>query len=301
VTATPTAGTAGGPPSPTQTHPRPAAHPGPASTASTATRVIGLLALAGVALLVLYGLVISPADREMADSVRLMYVHVPSATYLYLGCFVTTVASGLWLWKRTPGWDALAEAGAEVGLVFAAITLLTGSLWGRPTWGTYWTWDARLTSTAVLTALLVGYLALRRLDLDPDARSTRAAVLGLLLVPNVIVVNRSVEWWRSLHQESTLVRLDPTIEGEMLTALMVGFLAIGLVFTWLMIHRFRVAWLEQQAERVDLDEALAARRAEARGAAVDRVPAEPPTTAATAPQPPTNPDGAAAPTEVTSR
>jgi heme exporter protein C len=300
VTATPTAGAAGGPPSPTQTHPRPAAHPGPASTASPATRVIGLLALAGVALLVLYGLVISPADREMADSVRLMYVHVPSATYLYLGCFVTTVASGLWVWKRTPGWDALAEAGAEVGLVFAAITLLTGSLWGRPTWGTYWTWDARLTSTAVLTALLVGYLALRRLDLDPDARSTRAAVLGLLLVPNVIVVNRSVEWWRSLHQESTLVRLDPTIEGDMLTALMVGFLAIGLVFTWLMIHRFRVAWLEQQAERVDLEEALAARRAEARGASVDRAPAEPPTTA-TAPEPLANPDGAAAPTEVTSR
>jgi heme exporter protein C len=225
--------------------------------------VIGLLALAGLVLLVLYGLVISPADREMDDSVRLMYIHVPSATYLYVGCFVTTVASGLWLWRRTSGWDALAEAGAEVALVFSFVTLLTGSLWGRPTWGTYWTWDARLTSTAVLTALLVGYLALRRLDLDPDARSTRAAVLGLLLVPNVVVVNRSVEWWRSLHQDSTLVRLDPTIEGDMLVALMVGFLALGLVFTWLMIHRFRVAWLEQQADRVDLDTALAARRAEA--------------------------------------
>lgn len=308
MTATPTAGAAGGPPSPTPTHPRPSAHPGPASTASTATRVIGLMALAGLALLVLYGLVISPADREMADSVRLMYVHVPSATYLYLGCFVTTVASGLWLWKRTPGWDALAESGAEVGLVFAAVTLLTGSLWGRPTWGTYWTWDARLTSTAVLTALLVGYLALRRLDLDPDARSTRAAVLGLLLVPNVIVVNRSVEWWRSLHQESTLVRLDPTIEGDMLTALMVGFVAIGLVFTWLMIHRFRVAWLEQQADRVDLDEALAARRAEARGSAGSAGSAAGAEIAsggtpapATAPEPPPSADGAAAPTEVTSR
>jgi heme exporter protein C len=236
--------------------------PPPAHTGSRATRVIGLLALASVGLLVLYGLVVSPADREMADSVRLMYVHVPSATYLYVGCFLTTVASGLWLWRRTPGWDALAEAGAEVALLFAAITLITGSLWGRPTWGTYWTWDARLTSTAVLTALLVGYLALRRLDLDPDARSTRAAVLGLLLVPNVIIVNRSVEWWRSLHQDSTLIKLDPTIEGDMLVALMVGFLALGLVFTWLMIHRFRVAWLEQAADRVDLDAALAARRAE---------------------------------------
>jgi heme exporter protein C len=251
----------------------------PAHTGSAATRVLGVLALAALALLVLYGLVVSPADREMADSVRLMYVHVPSATYLYLGCFVTTVASGLWLWKRTQGWDALAEAGAEIALVFAVITLGTGSLWGRPTWGTYWTWDARLTSTAVLTAMLVGYLALRRLDLDPDARSIRAAVLGLVLVPNVIVVNRSVEWWRSLHQRSTLARIDPTIEGDMLVALMVGFLALGLVFVWLMVHRFRVAWLEQQADRVDLDAALAARRAEAggRGAAPARPdnPADP--------------------------
>jgi heme exporter protein C len=221
------------------------------------------LALASLALLVLYGLIISPADREMDDVVRLMYVHVPSATYLYLGCFLTTLASGMWLWKRTPGWDALAETGAEVALVFAFVTLLTGSLWGRPTWGTYWTWDARLTTTAVLTALLAGYLALRRLDVDPDARSTRAAVVGLLLVPNVVIVNRSVEWWRSLHQSATLARIDPTIEGDMLVALMVGFLALGLVFAWLTIHRFRVAWLEQQADRVDLDAALAARRAEA--------------------------------------
>jgi heme exporter protein C len=225
--------------------------------------VLGILALASLALLVLYGLIFSPADEEMADSVRLMYLHVPSATYMYVGCFFTTIASALWLWKRTAGWDALAEAGAEVGLVFAVLTLGTGSLWGRPTWGTYWTWDARLTSTAVLTALLVGYLALRRLDLDPGARSARAAVLGLFLVPNVIVVNRSVEWWRGLHQGETLVKADPDIQGNMLVALMVGFLALGLVFAWLMVHRFRVAWLDAQADRLDLDAALAARRAEA--------------------------------------
>jgi heme exporter protein C len=235
----------------------------PGNTGSPASRVLGVLALGSVALLVLYGLVWSPPDAEMADSVRLMYIHVPAASFLYAGCFITTVASAMWLRRRTPGWDALAGASAEISLLFAAITLGTGSLWGRPTWGTYWTWDARLTSTALLTALLVGYLALRRLDVDPTARSTRAAVLGLLLVPNVIIVNRSVEWWRSLHQRSTLVKLDPTIEGQMLVALMVGFLAVGLVFTWLLVHRFRVAWLEYQSERLDLDLALAERRAEA--------------------------------------
>jgi len=235
----------------------------PGHTGSPASRVLGALALGSVALLVMYGLVWSPPDAEMADSVRLMYIHVPAASFLYTGCFITTAASAMWLRRRTPGWDTLAGASAEISLLFAAITLGTGSLWGRPTWGTYWTWDARLTSTALLTALLVGYLALRRLDVDPAARSTRAAVLGLLLVPNVIIVNRSVEWWRSLHQRSTLVRLDPTIEGQMLVALMVGFLAVGLVFTWLLVHRFRVAWLEYQSDRLDLDLALAERRAEA--------------------------------------
>jgi heme exporter protein C len=239
----------------------------PAHTGSSATRVLGIVALAAVVLATLYGLVWSPQDAEMLDSVRLFYIHVPSASFLYLGCLITTVASGLWLWKRTPGWDALAGASAEIALVFAAITLGTGSLWGRPTWGTYWTWDARLTTTALLTVLLVGYLALRRLDLDVTDRSTRAAVVGLLLVPNVIVVNRSVEWWRSLHQRSTISTLDPQIEGDMLVAVATGFLAVGLVFAWLLVHRFRVAWLEYQADRLDLDVALAARRAEAEGPA----------------------------------
>ncbi|HEX8802827.1 MAG TPA: cytochrome c biogenesis protein CcsA, partial [Acidimicrobiales bacterium] len=235
----------------------------PAHTGSPASRVLGLLALAAVALAALYGLVWSPPDVEMADSVRLMYVHVPAAVFLYVGCAITTASSSLWLWKRTPGWDVLAGAAAEIALVLAVITLGTGSLWGRPTWGTYWTWDARLTSTALLTAMLVGYLALRRLDTDPTARSSRAAILGLLLVPNVMVVHYSVEWWRSLHQRATVTTLDPQIDGDLLVALMCGFLAMGLVFAWLLVHRFRVGWLEHQAERLDLDQALADRRAEA--------------------------------------
>jgi heme exporter protein C len=239
-----------------------AADPGPRTTGSPATRALGGLALAAVVLLALYGLVWSPADVEMGDSVRLMYVHVPSAVFTYVGCTITTVASIMWLRKRTAGWDVLAGAGAEIALVLVAITLLTGSLWGRPTWGTYWTWDARLTSTALLAVLLAGYLALRRLDVDPDARSARVAILGVLLVPNVIVVSRSVEWWRSLHQRATITTLDPQIDGDLLVALMCGFLAMALVFTWLMIHRFRVGWLEHQTGRLDLDRALAERRAE---------------------------------------
>lgn len=253
-------------PGPSSTHGTAADAAAPATTGSAASRTLGIVALAAVALATLYGLVISPADVEMGDIVRLMYVHVPSAVACYTGCLITTVASGLWLWKRTPGWDVLAGAGAELGLLFVVLTLLTGSLWGRPTWGTYWTWDARLTSTALLAVMLVGYLALRRLDFSPDSRSARVPVLGLLLVPNVFIVSRSVEWWRSLHQRATITTLDPQIEGDLMVALMTGFLAVALVFAWLLVHRFRVGWLEYQAQRIDLDQALDARRAEAVGA-----------------------------------
>jgi heme exporter protein C len=246
----------------------------PAHTGSSTTRALGVAALAAIAMWLLYGLVWSPADRDMGDLVRVLYVHVPVAILFYAGAGITTAASLLWLRGRTPGWDALAVAGAELGMVFGALTLLTGSIWGKPTWGTYWTWDARLTSTALLEVLLIGYLAVRRVDPSPAGGSVRASILGLLLFPNVIVVHFSVDWWRSLHQPATVTRLHPTIEGDMLVALMVGLVAGGLVFAWLLMHRFRVAWLEQQVERHDLDAAVAARRAEG-GAPVRDTEAQP--------------------------
>lgn len=234
----------------------------PLHTGSRATRALGLAALAAIALWALYGLVWSPADREMGDLVRLLYVHVPVAILLYAGAGLTTFASLMWLRRRTPGWDSLAVAAAELGVVFGVLTLLTGSIWGKPTWNTYWTWDARLTSTALLEVLLIGYLAVRKVDPSPSGGSVRASVLGLLLFPNVVIVHYSVDWWRSLHQPATVTRLDPTIEGDMLVALMVGMLAGFLTFAWLLLHRFRVAWLEQQVEQHDLAAAVADRRAE---------------------------------------
>jgi heme exporter protein C len=146
--------------------------------------------------------------------------------------------------------------------VFIGLTLVVGMLWGKPTWGTYWVWDARLTSTLVLFLVLLGYLALRRTSTDPVVRGKRSAILGLLLVPNVIIVNRSVEWWRSLHQEPTLLRLDPTIEGLQLFTLMLAMVVAGLVFLWLAVHRFRLAWLQDQVDRRWLADAIDERRTE---------------------------------------
>jgi heme exporter protein C len=236
------------------------------STASGATRALGGLTLAGMALLLGYALVWSPADVVQKDSVRIMYVHVPTAIVAFSACGLTTVASAMWLRKRTEGWWVLGGASAEVGLVFTGATLVTGSIWGRPTWGTYWDWDPRITSTTLLFILLVGYLALRRVDNESGLaaqRGLRAAVVGLLLFPNVVIVHYSVDWWRSLHQTATITRLDPSIEGTMLFTLMLGIAVFFLVFAWLLVHRFRVGWLEERAGATGLDAALLERRAEA--------------------------------------
>lgn len=243
----------------------------PAHTSSPLTRVLGWIMLPAFVSWVLYSLVWSPADAEMEDAVRLFYIHVPVVIFLSLACILATVASAMWLRRRSSGWDALAFASAELAAVLGALTLVTGAIWGRPTWGTYWSWDPRLTTSALLFVLTLGYLAVRRLSPDGGATgSVPAAVVGLLLLPNVIVVRYSVDWWDSLHQSATVNTLDPEIEGDMFVAWGFGMLTAGLVFAWLLIHRFRVAYLEQQVQNVELEAAVAARRAEASGG----VPAE---------------------------
>jgi heme exporter protein C len=235
----------------------------PAHTGSRATRVLGATTLAGFAALLLYGLVLSPPDQDQGESVRLMYVHVPVATIMFLSFGITTLGSAMYLWKRSRWWDTLAAAAAEVGVVFTGLCLLTGMLWGRPTWGVYWTWDARLTSTALLFLLYIGYLAVRRLPADVDVRNRRSAYVALLAFVDVPIVHFSVSWWRSLHQGPTITKLDPTISGLMLFSLMVGFAVFSLLYAWLLIHRFRLAWLEDELEERGLETAIEARRAEA--------------------------------------
>jgi heme exporter protein C len=148
-------------------------------------------------------------------------------------------------------------------VIFTGLCLLTGSLWGRPSWGAYWVWDARLTSTALLFLLYIGYLTVRRLPADTDVRNRRSAYVALLAFVDVPIVHFSVSWWRSLHQDATITRIDPTIHGLMLFSLMLGFAVFSLLYAWLLIHRFRVAWLEDEVEEQGLEQAIEARRAEA--------------------------------------
>jgi heme exporter protein C len=264
-----------------------AADPGPGGTGSKGTRVLGAITLAAVALGAYLALKSSPPDQNMGDAVRLLYLHVPVVTVAYITATMVTVASVMYLWKRSAWWDVTAAACGELALVFTCLTLITGAIWGRPTWGTFWVWDPRLTATAMLALLLLGYLAVRRLPGDLSSRARRSAVVGLLVLPNVFLDNRAVTWWRSLHQGTTILEtLQPKIHDQMAFALVFNIFVGLLVGSWLLVHRWRLAWLEQQAEVAELDEAIAERRAEGVPSPISR-PA--PATASTAAAAPVSP------------
>jgi heme exporter protein C len=231
--------------------------------------VRGLGAAAFVALVatVWLGLWVTPPDQTQHDLVRLVYLHPPIAwVALYLAFGAAAVSSLLWLWPRTRSrfWDRVAVASVEVGTVFTALTLVTGSIWGRPTWGVWWVWDARLTSTALLFVMLLGYMALRRVPADPDTRARRCAVVALVAAADVPIVHFSVNWWRTLHQSASVLNADlsPTIHGAMAWTLLLGFVAVTLLFAWMLAMRYRIEVLAEHVRDVELDEALHERRAE---------------------------------------
>ncbi|MDE0700872.1 MAG: cytochrome C biogenesis protein [Acidimicrobiaceae bacterium] len=234
------------------------------NTGSRTTRLLGAAVLIGVLALILLGFFGAPEDDEQRDAVRMIFVHLPSAFGIYAAMATTAVGSVMWLWKRSRWWDIVAHSSAEIGVIFCGLTLFTGSVWGRPTWNTYWDWgDVRLVTTLILFLMLVGYLALRSAGGDENAMATRAAVVGLLAAVNVPIINRSVEWWsnRTLHQKSSLT--DGNLEDLTLFTLFVGIVVWALFFVWAMIHRFRIGWLEHQLRDIDLETALIQRRAEA--------------------------------------
>jgi len=236
------------------------------TTGTRATRILGVICLTATAAVALLALALTPEDVIQGDSVRIMYVHVPSAWMAYVSFFVTFVGSVAYLWKRTrsEAWDRIAGASAEIGVLFTALALVTGMAWGKLTWGVYWTWDARLTTTALLFVLFLGYLTLRRLPAAPEVRARRSAIAGIVAFVDVPIVHQSVEWWRTLHQDATVLRrdLDAQIEGLMLFTLFAAMITMTLVYVWMVIHRMRVAVLEDAIERRGLELAIAERRDE---------------------------------------
>ncbi|MBW3552340.1 MAG: cytochrome c biogenesis protein CcsA [Gemmatimonadetes bacterium] len=215
--------------------------------------VASAVALAAVIGAQIFGFRTSPPDMAMGDLQKIMYVHVPAAWNAFLAFFVVFWASVVYLWRRTERADLLAASAAEVGAVFTGLTLLLGSIWGRPTWGVWWTWDARLTSTAVLFIIFVGYLALRSFTDDPDRRGRWSAAVGIFGALNVPIVYMSVRWWRTLHQvQSTPETLSPAYRA----ALRLNGLAFLLLLIVFIAWRYRAARIERRAELVAEEAAL---------------------------------------------
>lgn len=231
------------------------------SRAKWVVRAIGIAAVVALAFTVWLGIWITPPDQMQHDLVRLVYVHPPIAwVALYLAFGIAALSSLLWLWRRTRSdfFDRLAVSSMEVGTVFTALTLVTGSIWGRPTWGVWWAWDARLTSTALLLVLQLGYLAIRRVPGDSDSRARRSSICALVAAVDVPIVHFSVQWWHTLHQGATVLNanLSPTIHGSMAWTLLLGFVAFTLLFFWMLLIRYRAQVLSDALEGAQLRVAM---------------------------------------------
>jgi heme exporter protein C len=230
-------------------------------------RLLGPVALVLLALTFWFGLWVTPPDQIQGNLARLVYVH-PAVAWvgLYVSFGTATIASVLYLWRRTrsPVMDRIAHCAVEVSVVFIALTLITGSIWGRPTWGVWWAWDARLTSTAILGVFALGYLALRRANDDAELRARRSAVFAILAAINVPIIHFSVQWWKTLHQGATVFTANRTllIHGIQAWTLLISFFAFTLLFFWLLRARYRLEVLRDARYQLSLDEALTQRRRE---------------------------------------
>ena len=201
--------------------------------------------LAGVTLLLAaiglyFALFASPADYQQSETVRIMYIHVPSAwmaLFCYTGLAAFSAVSLIW---RLPLADIAAKCTAPIGACFTFITLSTGSLWGRPMWGTWWAWDARLTSVLILFFLYLGYMALNNAFDDPTRGAKAASILALVGAINVPIIKFSVEWWNTLHQPASVVKMGgPSIHPSMLVPLLLMAVAFTTYYGWVLMLRMR--------------------------------------------------------------
>lgn len=205
----------------------------------------------------------SPADYQMGDTVRLMYVHVPNA-WLSQFCYAVMAASaiGTLVWRH-PMADVSQKAAAPLGAAFTAMALFTGALWGRPTWGTYWEWDGRMTSTLVLLLIYLGIIALWRAFEDPLKGARVIAIITLVGAVNIPIIKFSVDWWQTLHQPASVFRLDgPTVDPAILTPLLTMTFAFSFLFLTLHLVRMRT---EINARRVRTISQQLARQAQGGG------------------------------------
>lgn len=205
----------------------------------------GLLVSAGA---LWWGLTQVPPDRLMGETVRILFLHVPAAWLGMGGWTAIALSSLVFLVWRHPLAALAARAAAVPGLVFTLICLITGSIWGRPTWGTWWVWDGRLTSMLVLAFLYVAYIALAQAAEREGVSARIPAIFGLLGAINIPIINRSVVWWNSLHQPPSITMGQSAIDAEFLVPLLIAVFGFSLLFAGVVLARMRALLADVQAE-----------------------------------------------------
>lgn len=213
----------------------------------------GAVAIAAVIAAQAFSILTSPAEGDMGHLQKIMYVHVPAAWMAFISFFVVFLYSVRYLWQKRENHDLLAASAAEVGAVFTGLTLMLGMIWGRPAWGVWWVWDARLTSTLVLFLIFVGYLALRAFVDDAGQRARWSAAVGAIGAINVPIVYMSVKWWRTLHQPpSSPETLDPAYT----LGLRLNAIALLLVTIYFIRRRYQIAKIERATENLAEEAAM---------------------------------------------
>ncbi|MBT3552241.1 MAG: heme ABC transporter permease [Rhodospirillaceae bacterium] len=200
-----------------------------------------------------FALIVSPADYQQSETVRIMYVHVP-ASWMAMFCYSAMAgasAVGL-IWRHLTAF-VVARATAPIGAAFTFLALATGSLWGKPMWGTWWVWDARLTSVLILLFLYFGYMALEGAFDDRSRGARAAAILAIVGAVNVPIIKFSVDWWNTLHQPASVVKIDgPAIHSSMLTPLLLMAMGYTAFYFWVMFVRVRAEFNDARIQALRL-------------------------------------------------
>ncbi|MBT3069735.1 heme ABC transporter permease [Rhodomicrobium sp. Az07] len=214
-------------------------------------KVLPWLAVATLVLFAvgLTGAFLAPPDYQQGETVRIMFIHVPSAWLAMMSYTIIAISSAGYLIWRHPLADVSAKAAAPIGATFTLVALITGSLWGKPMWGAYWVWDARLTSVLILFFLYLGLIALRQAIDEPGRAGRAAAILALIGAVNIPIIKYSVNWWNTLHQPASVIRADgPTIHSSLLWPLLVMAIAFTLLFVVLHFKAMRAEILRRRCD-----------------------------------------------------
>ncbi|MFN0072320.1 MAG: cytochrome c biogenesis protein CcsA [Chloroflexota bacterium] len=218
---------------------------------------LGALTVLSMSLALLAAFFYAPMERSQGQVQRIFYIHLPIIWLAYLAFFIVFLSSGLYLWKRRDAFDHLAHASAEIGFLFTSLVLVTGSLWARPIWGTWWSWDARLTTTLILWFIYGAYLTLRGV-MPHDRQAARyCAVLGIVGFIDIPIIHQSVVWWRTLHPQSiVLAEGGPAMPPAMLQTLGLALMAFSFLYVWLLLERTRLERMRADLRQIKLEQAF---------------------------------------------